>query len=246
MARPATAEAARGAARDRVAAVAVAMVEPGMTIGLGTGDTARRFIEALITREREEKLAVTCVVTSNATEALARAGGLVVRPLADVERVDIAFDGADEVDPRLDLLKGGGGAQTRERIVAASAESFVVLADVGKLVHVLGVDFPVAVEIVPEAIRLVTRRLEALGAVPALRPAAGGGGAFITDLGHSILDARFARIEDAPALARALDGIPGVVGHGLFVELATLALVGELDSPGVRRLARAPWHGGTP
>jgi len=245
MTRPATAEAARGAARDRVATTAVAMVESGMTLGLGTGDTARRFVEALARRVGEESLDVVCVVTSNATDVLARARGLIVRPLAEVARVDLAFDGADQIDPRLDLLKGGGGAQTRERIVAASATRFIVLADVGKLVHVLGVDFPIALEIVPEAIRLVARRLEALGATAALRQAPAGGGAFITDLGNHIVDARFPRIDHASALAAALDAIPGVVGHGLFVDLTTLALVGELDSPGVRRLARAPRQGDT-
>jgi ribose 5-phosphate isomerase A len=229
------------AARDRVAAAALDLVADGMAIGLGTGDTARRFIAALGVRARERSLRLTCVATSEATAAQARAAGLTVRPLPEVDRLDVAFDGADEVDPQLDLVKGGGGAQTRERIVAAAAASFVVLVDEGKLVSVLGVRFPIAVEVVPEAVRLVARRLEALGATPSRRSAAGGGEApFVTDLGHWILDARFPRIDDPAALSAALDAIPGVVGHGLFAGLATLVLVGELAAPEVRRLPRAP------
>lgn len=249
MAAPAGPGDARAAARDRVAVAAAALVEDGMALGLGTGDTARRFVEALAIRVRGESLRVTCAATSNATASLAAARGLDVRGLADFAALDVAFDGADQVDPRLDLVKGGGGAQTRERIVAASAAAFIVLADAGKLVPVLGVGFPVALEVVPEAVRLVTRRAGELGAVVALRPAPDGGGAFVTDLGHSILDAAFERIEDAPALSAALDAIPGIVGHGLFVGLASLVLVGDLDSDAVRRLERpdpSPRPGGTP
>lgn len=241
---PASREAIRAAARERVARAAVAMVEDGMTIGLGTGDTARRFVDHLAARVRGERLHVACVVTSDATGAQARALGLDVRALPDVERIDVAFDGADEVDPRLDLVKGAGGAMTRERIVAASADRFVVLVDADKLVATLGAAFPVPVEVVPEAVRLAARRLAALGAVPTLRPAPGGAaGPFVTDLGHRIVDARFPGIPDAAALSSALDAIPGIVGHGLFVGLATLVLVGELDTPEVRRLPRTPHPG---
>lgn len=225
-------------ARDRVAIEAVALVADGMTVGLGTGDTARRFVAALGRRVRDERLAIRCVVTSNATGEAARVAGLDVRPLPDVGTVDVAFDGADEVDPRLDLIKGGGGAQTREKIVAASAARFVVLVDETKLVDRLGA-FPVAVEVVPEATALVTRRLVALGAVARLRPAAEAtAGPWITDLGHVIVDAHFARIDDATRLAAALDAIPGVVEHGLFVGMASLVLVGEIGSPAVRSLTR--------
>ena len=240
---------ARGAARDRVADVAVAMVEDGMTIGLGTGDSARRFVAALAARVRAERLRVDGVVTSLATGEQARAAGLTVRALPDVARVHLAFDGADEVDPALCLLKGGGGAQTRERIVAASADRFVVLVDEGKLVPLLGAAFPVAVELVPEAFRLVTRRLEALGAAPitAYRPAPDGAGPFVTDLGHRVVDARFPGIPDPAALSAALDAIPGVVGHGVFVGLASLVLVGAAATSEVHRLVpNPPVSGGMP
>lgn len=226
------------AARDRVAAAAVALVEDGMTVGLGTGDTARRFVASLGRRVRDESLRVRCVVTSRATEAAARASGLEVQALPDVGTLDIAFDGADEVDPRLDLIKGGGGAQTREKIVAASAARFVVLVDSSKRVDRLGT-FPIAVEIVPEAISLVMRRLTALGATARLRyDGSATVGPWISDLGHPLLDAQFPPIADAAALAAALDAIPGVVEHGLFVRMASLVLVGEIDSTAVRSLTR--------
>lgn len=226
------------AARDRVAAAAIALVDDGMTVGLGTGDTARRFVEGLGRRVRDEGLRLRCVVTSNTTATLARAVGLDVRALPDVETVDIAFDGADEVDPRLDLVKGGGGAHTREKIVAASAARFVVLVDESKLVDRLGA-FPVAVEVVPEAVALVTRRLVSLGATPRLRYAPGEPGTpWITDLGHRLLDAQFPPIADTASLAAALDAIPGVVEHGLFVGMTTLVLVGEFRSSAVRSLTR--------
>jgi ribose 5-phosphate isomerase A len=224
------------AARDRAADAAVALVEDGMVVGLGTGDTSRRFIERLAKRVKAERLKIQCVVTSESAASRAREGGLRIRGLAEVARVDLAVDGADEVAPSLDLIKGAGGAHTREKIVAASAERFVVLVDASKLVHVLGEAFPVPVEVIPEAVPLVTRRLEALGAIPIARKALSGPGLWITELGNTILDARFARIEKPSVLAARMDGIPGVVEHGLFVGLASLVLVGDLQTESVRRL----------
>ena len=222
------------AARDRAAEAALALVEDGMVLGLGTGDTARRFIAQLARRAREESLALTCVVTSQAAAGHARAGGLTVRPLIEAPRLDLAVDGADEVAPSLDLLKGGGGAHTKEKIVAASATRFVVLVDETKLVRRLGESFPVPLEVLPEAIPLVQGRLEALGGAVILRMA--GGGPCVTELGNRILDARFPPIENPAALAARLDGIPGVLEHGLFVGMATLVLVGDLATRTVRRL----------
>lgn len=224
------------AARDRVAEAALTLVEPGMVVGLGTGDTARRFVESLAARARKEQLGLRCVVTSRETELLALRVGLPVCPLVAAPRVDLAVDGADEVAPTLDLIKGGGGAHTREKIVAASAVRFVVLVDETKLVHRLGETAPVPLEVIGEAVPLVTRALEALGAVPTLRAAREGKGPWITELGNRIVDARFARIEDPAALSTSLDGIPGVLEHGLFVGMATLVLVGDLASETVRRL----------
>ncbi len=222
------------AARDRVAEAALLLVEPGMVVGLGTGDTARRFVERLAARAKAERLGVTCVATSQATEALAVKAGLSVKPLVESPRLDLAVDGADEVAPSLDLIKGGGGAHTREKIVAASAARFVVLVDETKLVHRLGETFAVPIEVLSEAVPLVSRRLEELGAAPAMR--GGADTPFVTELGNRILDARFGRIEDPAALAAQLDGIPGLLEHGLFVGMASVVLVGDLSSETVRRL----------
>jgi ribose 5-phosphate isomerase A len=218
------------AARDRVAEAGAALVEDGMIVGLGTGDTSRRFIEKLAARARAEGLKLTCVVTSGAAAGIARAGGLPVRTLLEAPKLDLAVDGADEVAPSLDLMKGGGGAHTKEKIVAASAARFVALVDETKLVRRLGDTFPVPVEVLEDALPLVRARLEALGATVVQRPG------FVTELGNRILDARFAPIDDPGALAARLDAIPGALEHGLFVGMAHLVLVGDLASATVRRL----------
>jgi ribose 5-phosphate isomerase A len=222
------------AARDRVAEAALALVEDGMVVGLGTGDTARRFIEQLARRVRDESLKLTCVVTSGAAAGHARAGGLKVTSLIEAPQVDLAVDGADEVSPALDLIKGGGGAHTREKLVAASAARFIVLVDETKLVHRLGEGFPVPLEVLAEAVQLVERRVAALGANTSVR--AYGDAPFVTELGNRILDAHFGVIADAAALAAQLDGIPGVLEHGLFIGMASMVLVGDLATETVRRL----------
>ena len=222
------------AARDRVALAALALVEPGMVVGLGTGDSARRFIERLGERAQAERLGVTCVGTSRATETQATACGLSVRSLIEAPEIDLAVDGADEVDPALDLVKGGGGALTREKLVAASAARFVVLVDEAKLVRRLGERFALPIEVLTEAVPLVSRRLEELGAVPRLRATADGD--YVTDLGNRIVDARFGAIPDAAALAARLDAIPGLLEHGLFLGMADLVFVGMSSSQDVRRL----------
>ena len=222
------------AARDRVAEAALALVEDGMVLGLGTGDTARRFIEQLARRVRDQSLKLTCVVTSASAAGHARAGGLTVRTLIEVPQVDLAVDGADEVSSALDLIKGGGGAHTREKLVAASATRFIVLVDETKLVHRLGEGFPVPLEVLTEAVPLVERRVAALGANTSVR--AQGDTPFVTELGNRILDAHFGVIADPAALAAQLDGIPGVLEHGLFIGMASLVLVGDLATETVRRL----------
>jgi len=235
----------RDAARDRAADAAVELVKDGMTVGLGTGDTAGRFIDRLARHASERKWKLTCAATSEASVARARAGGLNVRPLGEFARFDLAVDGADEVDPNLDLVKGGGGAHTKEKIVAAAAARFVVVVDQTKLVDALGDRCPVPLEVVPDAVEFVMARLVAQGAKVVLRsaePAKGkkkeAGAAYVTELGNRILDARFGRIEDAEALARQLDAVPGVVEHGLFLGMASLVLVGEFTSERVKKLAR--------
>jgi ribose 5-phosphate isomerase A len=225
---------------------AAALVEDGMRLGLGTGSTTAFAIEAVGRRVREEGLRVVGVPTSFAAERLARRYGVPVVGLdalgldalaPGVPALDLALDGADEVDPHLNLIKGRGAAHTREKVVAALAARFVVLVDPSKEVARLGTAMPVPVEVLPFAEPAVARALRGLGAEPVLRMGKAKDGPVVTDQGFWVLDARFDPIEDPAALAAALDALPGVLGHGLFVGLATDVLVGEGEGM-VRRLER--------
>lgn len=195
-----------------------------MRVGLGTGSTVTHTIRALA----ERKLSLTCVATSVRTHALAERLGLrVVEPDA-AGRLDVAIDGADEVDPRWNLVKGGGGAHAREKIVAAMAARFIVVVDESKLVPVLGA-FGVPLEVLPFAPGVVAARVEALGAREVRRRDAR------SDNGNVLLDAQFGPIEHPEELARRLEGIPGLVEHGLFSRtLVARVMVGGPD--GVREL----------
>ncbi|MCY4230874.1 MAG: ribose-5-phosphate isomerase RpiA [Alphaproteobacteria bacterium] len=205
------------------AARAVALVETGMTVGLGTGSTAAHAIQILGQRVREG-LAIRGVPTSEASTALARTEGIPLVALNKVECVHLAIDGADEVDRERRCIKGGGGALLREKIVASAADRMVVIVDSGKTVERLGT-FPLPVETVPFACEQVRRQILALGASVALR--ADTQGPFVTDEGNRILDCRFGAISDAPALAARLDAIVGIVGHGLFIDMVDDVIVGS-------------------
>ncbi|MSR46726.1 MAG: ribose-5-phosphate isomerase RpiA [Planctomycetes bacterium] len=224
-------------ARRRVGVAAAALVENGMVVGLGTGSTAACAIAELGRRVREDGLRFIGVPTSWSAAELARQAGLDLRTLNDVDRVDIALDGADEVGPGLALIKGGGAAHTQEKIVATAARRFVVLADDGKLVDVLGVKWAVPVEVLGFALKAVERTLVAMGSVPVLRKGGGKDGPVVTDHGNLVLDAKFESIPDPAALARVLDAIPGVLEHGLFVDLADEALIGSRVDGSVRRIS---------
>jgi ribose 5-phosphate isomerase A len=201
-------------------AAALAEVTPGSVVGLGTGQAATAFIHAL-GRAVKEGLRVTGVPTSEASAGLARSLGipLVDEPVA----LDVAVDGADEVDPRLNLVKGFGGALVREKIVAAAARRFVVLVGAEKLVPTLGARGRLPVEVVPFAVPFCTRRLTELGHPPAVRLKEGR--PFVTDNGNLILDAAVTAVPDPGALDRTLRDVPGVVGTGLFVNMAHAVLV---------------------
>ena len=216
---------------------AAALVEDGMTLGYGTGSTTAAALDALAARVRAEGLRVRGVPTSFAAERLARRYGLPLTTLDDVARLDLALDGADEVDGALDLIKGRGAAMTRERIVAAEADRFVVLVDETKAVARLGTKMPLPVEVVPQAAPVVLRRLASVGAEAVVREGSGKDGPVVTDQGLWVLDARFPDgIADAAALAAEIKGWPGVLDHGLFVGLATDVLVAS--SGGVAHRAR--------
>jgi len=204
---------------------AAALVEDGMVVGLGTGSTASLILEPLAARIRQG-LRIVGIPTSENTAEQARALGIPLSTLADHPRVDLTIDGADEVETgTLNLIKGRGGALLREKIVASASARLVIVADESKLVERLGRGV-VPVEVVPFEWQSTARRIEGLGASAALRLRSGGG-AFITDGGHYILDCAFGPIASAGSLDRDLNGIVGLVEHGLFLGLTDQVVVGR-------------------
>ncbi len=208
-----------------VGIAAARLIEDGMVIGLGSGSTAVQLTYALAQRIQEGLRIVGAVPTSKATEQLAQRLGIPLVTLDDYPELDIDIDGADEIDSSLGLIKGGGGALLREKIVASSARRFVVIADITKQVPILGSKTPLPVEIIPFALSPVRKRLEALGATISLRHV--GEQVFITDNSNYILDCTFpGGIADAPALQIALKQSVGVVETGLFLHMAEQAIIG--------------------
>jgi ribose 5-phosphate isomerase A len=206
---------------------AAQLVHDNQIVGLGTGSTAYFAILALGERVKAG-LTITGIPTSNATADLARSVGIALTTLDKNPEIDIVIDGADEIDPQLNLIKGGGGALLREKVIASASKKMVVIADSTKVVEHLG-KFPLPVEIVSFAQAVVEKKIASLGASIKLRTRKDGG-VFITDNGNPILDCTFGKIEDPPTLARTLSEIPGVVEHGLFINLASVALVGKGNS----------------
>ncbi len=215
------------------AAASLEHIESGMTIGLGTGSTAEYLIP-LLGRRIGRGLKVRAVPTSRRTAELAQECGIPLNTLQECPRLDLTVDGADEVDGRLQLIKGGGGALLREKIVASASRRMIVIVDASKLVRMLGA-FPLPVEVVPFGWPVVKRRLEEIGAQASLRRSQPGE-AFVSDEGNNILDCRFQSIPDPPRLASKIGPIAGVVEHGLFIDRCDLALVGRGDQ--VEKLAR--------
>ena len=221
------------------AARAIEFVRPGMRVGLGTGSTAAHFVALLAERVRAG-LDIIAVPTSEATRAQAARLGIVLTTLDETPELDLTVDGADEIAPDLTLIKGGGGALLREKIVATASARMVVIADESKWVSVLG-RFPLPVEIAPFGATVTQRMVEAAvsgegDAVPAPLRLDQNGHAFVTDGGHWLLDAQLRRIADPRALASKLSAIPGVMEHGLFIGLAQAAIVAGPD--GVRLIER--------
>jgi ribose 5-phosphate isomerase A len=206
---------------------AAKLVNNGDVVGLGTGSTAYFAVIALGERVKAG-LKIIGIPTSIATGELARKVGIPLTTLDQHPAIDIDIDGADEVDPHLNLIKGGGGALLREKVIAAASKKFVVVADHAKLVSTLG-KFPLPVEIIAFARAVVEPKIARLGASIKMRTRPDGS-PYITDNGNPILDCSFGKIEDPPALARALTNIPGVVEHGLFIGLASKALIGKENS----------------
>jgi ribose 5-phosphate isomerase A len=228
----------RDALKRAAALRAVAEVENGMVVGLGTGSTARFAIERLGERVRGEGLRIRGIPTSLASERLARACGVPLVSFEEVTRLDLAIDGADEVDPAFHMIKGGGGALLREKVVARRSRLMVVVVDPSKLVACLGAARQrLPVEVVPFAHRPVAEELIALGGEPVRRELAGR--PFVTDNGNWILDVGFAAgIADPAGLEQAIDRIPGVVESGLFVHLLDRLVIGRPGTPEVREPVR--------
>ncbi len=202
---------------------AVDFVEDGMAVGLGTGTTATLFIRELGRRVAAEGLRVRCIATSDASAQLARQLGLPLTTFDQTPSLDLNVDGADEVGPGLALIKGGGGAHLREKIVASAARAFLVVADSTKVVPTLG-RFPLPVEVIQLALPLVTRHLQELDLHPVLRHHPDGS-LYRTDEGNVILDCHCGAIPDPARTAAQIRSIIGVVEHGLFLNMATLALI---------------------
>jgi ribose 5-phosphate isomerase A len=208
---------------DMLADAAVADIAPGMIVGLGTGRTASRAIQALAERVRSEKLDIRCVPTSHATETTARALGLKLVDFAMIERVDYLFDGADEVDPQLRMLKGGGGAFIREKIVAHAADRRIYIIDESKLVDRLGQRTTLPVGVLAFGLASVRQRLRDLGLHGVVRRTLDGH-LFLTDNGCLIIDVTL-EDRDVEELESALNAIPGVLDHGLFLTEADEIIV---------------------
>lgn len=225
--------------KQAAARASLQFIQAGDVVGLGTGSTAAYVIQFIGQRIRDGFTIRGGIATSQRTQDLAEYAGIPLLTFNHVQEIDVAIDGADEIDPQLNLIKGGGGALLREKIVASAAHKFVVIADSSKQVPVLGA-FPLPVEVIPFAEPLLAKRITELGANVSLRRDSSGN-PYVTDEGHHILDCRFGKIEDARALACKLSEMPGVVEHGLFIGMTSVALIAkgneveEVKSPRLKK-----------
>jgi ribose 5-phosphate isomerase A len=210
--------------KEAAARASLKFVKDGQVVGLGTGSTAAYFIK-LLAEQVKNGLRIRGIPTSVKSGELAASLGIPVITLDDCQEIDVTVDGADEVDPELRLIKGGGGAMLREKIVASATKQLVIVADGSKQVPMLG-KFPLPVEVIRFAQALVKKRITDLGADVQLRVGADGK-PYLTDENHHILDCRFGLIRDADGLARELSDMPGIVEHGLFIGMAKVALFAQ-------------------
>ncbi|MFY9553280.1 MAG: ribose-5-phosphate isomerase RpiA [Blastocatellia bacterium] len=225
----------RDESKQKAAERALETIMDGQVIGLGTGSTAKFAIEG-IGRRISDGLSIKGVATSLATEKMARELGIPLLNLNEAGVIDVTLDGADEVDPDFNMIKGGGGALTREKLVALSSVKRVMLVDESKLVAKLGQTRPLPVEVLPFAWTLSARLLTSLGSVPVLR--AQGEKTFVTDNGNYILDCNFGPIDDPSALEKSIKLLPGVVDCGLFIGIADTLVIGFDDRVEIKDRAR--------
>ncbi len=208
--------------KEAAARASLKFVQDGQVVGLGTGSTAAYFIK-LLCEQVKNGLRIRGIPTSVRSRDLALSLGIPLTTLDECQEIAVTVDGADEFDPQLRLIKGGGGALLREKIVASASKTLVIVTDASKQVPVLG-RFPLPVEVIPFAQALVAKKIAALGAQVSVRAGADGN-PFVTDEHNHILDCRFGEIRDADSLARKLSDMPGVVEHGLFIGLASVVLL---------------------
>lgn len=225
--------------KQQVGAAAAARVQSGSIVGLGTGSTTAYAIQALGDRLKSGDLKdIKGVPTSFQAIVLARQNNIPLVTLDEIETIDVAIDGADEVDPHKNLIKGGGAAHTQEKIVDSLATLFIVVVDSGKLVDQLGSTFLLPVEVIPMAVTPVMRAIAKLGGKPELRMGIKKAGPVVTDQGNLVIDVKFDRIDNPADLEKTLNNIPGVLENGLFVGMTDVVLVGEIKDgkPSVREL----------
>jgi ribose 5-phosphate isomerase A len=208
--------------KEAAARASLKFIKDGQVVGLGTGSTAAYFIQ-LLGEQVKNGLRVRGIPSSDRSQEQAAALGIPIITLDECQEIDVTVDGADEVDPQLRLIKGGGGALLREKIVASATRQYVIITDATKQVPVLG-KFPLPVEVIKFAQSVVAKKIEALGAQVGLRRKADGK-PYLTDEDNYILDCRFGQIQDADSLGPKLSGIPGVVEHGLFIGMASVVLI---------------------
>lgn len=224
------------------ARAALDYIEDGMTLGLGSGSTAEEFVRQLGAKLKEDRITIEAVPTSKGTEQVAREAGVPLIPIEQVVKIDLTIDGADEVDGRFHLLKGGGGCLLREKIVADASDRMIVIVDETKLVESLGA-FPLPVEVDPFGFTITAKKtFDALRRAGIRRPdvtlrrAGDGLDPFVTDGGHYILDCACGEIPEPELAAAELADLPGVVEHGLFLDLARVVIVGEDEGARVMEL----------
>lgn len=215
--------------KQEVGKAAADRVKSDSIVGLGTGSTTAYAIEYIGDRlSKGEIKNIVGVPTSFQAEVLAKKYHIPLTTLDAIDRIDVAIDGADEVDPNKNLIKGGGAAHTREKVVDSLADLFIVVVDSGKLVDRLGSTFLLPVEVIPMAVTPAMRAIEKLGGKPELRMGVKKAGPVVTDQGNLVIDVKFDRIDDPATLEKTINNIPGVLENGLFVGVADIILVGEV------------------
>ncbi len=223
-------------ARKRAASEAVKHVKDGFTVGLGSGSTAAYAIKELGRKIRREKWKILGVPTSHQALRLAVASGIPLTTLEEHPQLDLTIDGADQIDRELDLIKGMGGALTREKVVASATRQLVIVADQTKLAEKLGKNQPLPVEVLPFALPIVILKIEKMGGKPTIREGEGKVGPIVTDNGNLIIDTDFGPINSPKELNSELKSIPGVIETGLFIDMADVVYVGKPE--GVDKLKR--------